>query len=427
MNKGLVTSLTNFTSKIMQILVMIFSVYQASKYNSAQQIGAMLSIMGMVGILTFLDFGIPYNLIDQLSHQKKNSEIAKIISNGLIASISLSTIVSIVLIFAYLIYTQFFQVNLNEDIDLLEINRSIFVYIFIFGFFLIASSIEKIYLSFGLGYKIYLASIVASLISLILIKFTTDSRLGISFLIISTFGAQTLSTLALATADFRKKIIVLEKINICRISSIIKKQIYDGSNYLIITLGNLAAFGIDVYLILYLLGINQATQYVLAQRLFQIIIIPLTSLNLPLWSEFAMAHREKDHLKLRNKLLKIIKISIVLFLISAILIALYGTKIINVWTSGLILVPASFLSLYALRAMSEVISNLALNYLGGIQQTHIKLKFNYFILIVMLPIKIIILHLYGLEFMIFIFSAIYSLLLTYLIIRSNKINQFSKP
>jgi O-antigen/teichoic acid export membrane protein len=161
------------------------------------------------------------------------------------------------------------------------------------------------------------------------------------------------------------------------------------------------------------LGLSETADYNIALRIFQIIIFPLTALNMPLWKKFAEINQLKKYENADKLINKIIYLSCLFFIFTTTFILILGQKITSLWTAGLISVSTLFLFAYSIRVFSECMGNLFINYLGGIHRLDILIKFNRIILLFLFPIKVITLKYFGVEAMLFIFSLLYIICFSY--------------
>jgi O-antigen/teichoic acid export membrane protein len=423
-NKTKITSITNLLSKILQVMLLIYSVHKASFYFSRNEITIWLTTTSLIGVFLFFDFGLSSNLLHSISHTntKNIKKLKGIIATGLFTSFLLALIITIsfLILANFLHHLPTFKKIPQEEI--IQIKNIVYTYIFIFGFHFIYIALEKIYLGIGKGYQAYTLSILSVIFSAPLVFFVTEENMSINYMILSTFGVQTLFGLMLLIPLLNNKLIDSKSIKLIKKDQLVK--VFKGSQkFFLINSGNLLSSGIDIYLIIFLLGLSETANYNISLRLFQIIIFPLTAINIPLWKKFAEINQSNDHEKADHLIKKIIYFSILFFAFITTFILIFGYKVTSIWTSGLISVSTLFLFAYSIRVLSECMSNLFISYLGGINRLDILIKFNCFILLLLFPIKVITLKYLGVQAMLFVFSILYILYFSYLLYRLKRTRQ----
>jgi O-antigen/teichoic acid export membrane protein len=398
----------NFLSKLISMLVMVYVVASTVPYLGAERFGVWMTILGFVGVLSFLDLGAGNSLTNMVANAAKKGE--EELTNTISAGILYMTILAIGVLIMLFIISESISIGTIIKTDLnpikSEVEATVVVFNIIFSINIIANSIQRIVAGMQLSYLTHAVSILSSFLTAICIYFSTKNELEIPYLLLGTFGVQTIVSLLPIAWLYKKNYIKLDNLN-SRIEGKFSPLFKTGGLFLILQIGTMAGWGIDPLLISGILGASAVAEFAIIQRLFQIIAQPMAIYNAPLWSAYSDAHAGQDFKFIKNTLLTSIKITAIYSIVSCIILAFIGNEIILKWTSNSVNVSLYLIVAYGLWTSAQAIGNSFAMFLNGCGLIRPQVMAVALIVGIGLPVKVYILKNEGLTAMIFAFTFIY--------------------
>lgn len=145
-----------------------------------------------------------------------------------------------------------------------------------------------------------------------------------------------------------------------------------GMRFFIIQLAVLVIFMSDKILITQLLGPQYVTSYEVIFKLFSVFTVLHAMVLAPLWPAYSDAHAKGDMSWIRNQLKKQIKLGMLIFVL-AILLALIGPLIVELWIGKNGTAPHSLYMLFALFVVVSVWNNIFAYFVNAINELSVQL------------------------------------------------------
>lgn len=382
----------------------IFVVYLISKHLSKEEIGIYLSITSLVGIFFIFDLGIGGSITNRILHAKNKYKkmIPLLIASSMIQA---SLITSF--IFFLLTKLNFLDLfNFSSQLIKTETILSVKTFVLIFGFILIASNLERIFLATSKATYFYGFSSAIQFVSTFFIFIFLKDEINIAKILLISIGLPYF-LISLSSLHF----FIGSNLSLSSITQEIKKEFKALSQhslkFFLISLAILLSFGLDVYLIGYAKGFSYASEYSIIQRLFQILVIPMMIINGPLISIYNKLYLKNDFTKLK-KLLKTLLIIIgVCSIVTFGIIYEYGNKLSSLWTNEKITFDHALIAAFGLKVIIEVLMYSFINYYNAINLIQKQFIFSVLIILISIPLKLYLINQYSVATMLSVYSLIY--------------------
>lgn len=357
----------NVLSRLAGVVVMLVSIKLTIPYLGAERFGVWMTIAGIVGLLSFMDFGIGNALSNRVSHAAASGNSRRlrwVVSGGLAFLFALGVAISLAL--NLLLKTVPWQEVIRTSVpsDQLEIVQALSVLAVLFGFSVFAGGAQRVFAGLQRAYEAHLVNFACSCVSLMLLLIAAKSQAGIPVLVAITLGVQIFSGFLLIAMLIRRRIFVLS-VAIRSAFSLRHHFMKVGSAYLILQLGWGVAAGVDSVLIMAAKGAGAVAIFSVTQRLFQLVAQPLIVMNAPLWAAYADASARDERQFIRNTFKRSMMLTTVFSLVGGSLILVVGESLVSWWTGGIVTLPLGLVLMLFILTSVEALSNALAVMLNG--------------------------------------------------------------
>ncbi len=390
-----------------------------------------MTVSSIAAFLSFLDFGVGNGIINRIARANIRSdkkELAFVASHGFVILILIGLLVALVSypLIKYLAWEKI--IKLEDPNNIAEISSTLMVFHLVFALSIPLSGIQKIYQGMQMAWQAHLIRGLASVLSLIAVYILAREQAGIPELLIATYGLQTIFPVFLLFALIRKDILslsALKNIDWLSESSVLFRS---GGLFLILQLGGLLVWSVDSVIIAATLGASSVTQFVLLQRLFQFVLVPLGIATSPLWGAYADAHARGDDLFIARTLQKTMIFTIALSFISVVILALLSPKIFEIWIGNSVYVPSILIWSYAGLVFFMAAGNSFSVFLNGVGELKIQVFLVTLFCVIVVPLKYLGVIKFGVEGLIVasMFSYVLIVIFPYTKIYKKRIEDISR-
>lgn len=392
--RTLLTIVANVASKGLAMLLMILSVKLTLPYLGAERFGIWTTIASFAGMLGLLDLGVGNALINHTAQAASSNDekvLRQAICGGLGLMLLLGAIVAIVL--TLLAYTLPWGSIIKTSDPALqqEIPIACAAFAVLFGLSLFTTGLQKVYMGLQSAYFGHMVSAAGSLTATISLIYATRQHAGIAWLLLATFGVQTLATLVLLPILHRQQLFTLRDIK-SAITFEYRGLMQTSSLFFILQIGVMIGWGADQLIIASALGATQVAIFSVTQRLFQFVTQPLGMLNAPLWSAYADAHARGDITFVRQTLKRSLYLTATIAILGGSFLATFSVPIIRAWTDGQISVPFNLIILFAVWTGCESLGSAFSMLLNGCGIIRPQIVTVILLSSIALPLKIFALH-----------------------------------
>ena len=422
-------------SKGLALLVMLLSVSWTLPYLGAERFGAWMTIASFVSMLIFLDLGIGNALTNHVADAHANA--AAIANPGLLSDrISGGLgLVFIVGVFASLLLSALVAVlpwariiKVQDPLVQREIADALFLFAVLFGLSLFSNGVHRVFAGLQRSFEAHVAAAIGSLFSILTLAAAAENHADVATLLLSTLGWQSASSVLLLFLLIKRRQLRLRGIG-AAIQASKAPLLKTGGLFFVLQIGTMVGWGADSVIIASTLGAAQVAIYSVAQRLFQLVSIPLSIANAPLWSAYANANACNDRQFIRTTFITNIVITASAAIFGCFVLLAFGQVIVMWWTKDALAVPIALLVVFAVWTVLETLGNALAMMLNGCSIVREQVVTVVVLTVLALPAKLVFVNLFGVEGMIAVYIILYCavVLIFYgFIFRSNIIAKMSQ-
>lgn len=321
-----------------QAAVSLLGVRWTLHYLGDERFGLWMTVLGIAGFLSFADAGVGNALVTRVAAARAG--IAGVapsvaVTGGIAVLTTIAACVSGVgsIIAALFPWERVLDISNSTQIRQ-EFRTSAVVFVALFGVSFLTTGVRRIYEGLQRGYVSHLATCISSCLSLACLYAAARNRLGITPLLLATFGVTTLVPLMLLLPPLwaRRYFQPLRLLADARHE--LRCLLHVGSQYSVVQIGSLLMYGGEPLLVSAIQGPPTLAGLAVAQRLFQIAITPARLLIAPYWGAYADAHARGDRDFLRNTLARQMMFSGFATGLLAAVMATASSWLIPFWTRG---------------------------------------------------------------------------------------------
>ena len=399
----------NVFSKGIAMLVMLLSVSLTLPYLGAERFGVWMTIASFVGMLIFMDMGIGNALTNRVAHVASTADsgiLTSTISGGL-------GLVFIVGVLASLILTLLASVLPWEKLIKVldprlhdEIKSALYLFAALFGLNLFGHGVQRVFAGLQRSFEAHLVSAIGSLLSMLTLYWVAANHADVATLLLATLGWQTASSFALLYLLLKRGQVQLRGIG-SAIQSNQARLLRTGGLFFILQMGTMVGWGADSLIIANALGATHVAAYSVAQRLFQLVSVPLSMANAPLWSAYANASACGDRRFIRATLKKSLISTALAATVGCAILLIASPVLIESWTKKTMTVPMSLIAVFAIWTICESLGNALAMMLNGCGVVREQVITVVTLTVIALPSKFVLIHWYGMEAMIGGYTLLY--------------------
>lgn len=419
-------------SKSLALLVMLLSVSWTLPYLGAERFGVWMTIASFASMLIFLDLGIGNALTNHVAEAAATANpgtLTQRISGGLGLMFSVAVLASLLLSVLVAVLPWARIIKVQDALIYSEIKDALFLFAILFGLSLFSNSVHRVFAGLQRSFEAHMASAVGSLLSIVTLSWAVTGQAGVTTLLLATLGWQCASSLILLCLLVKRRQLRLRGIGTAtRVGK--APLLKTGGLFFVLQIGTMVGWGADSLIISSTLGAAQVAVYSVAQRLFQLVSVPLSMVNAPLWAAYANANARDDRQFIRATLKKTALLTAAVALTGSVLLLAVSEVVIGRWTKNTIEVPLSLLAIFAMWTVCESLGNALAMMLNGCGIVREQVVTVVVLTVLALPAKLIFVNLFGIQGMIAIYIFLYcvAVLIFYgFVFRSNIMTKMSGP
>ena len=364
-------ALANLVSAAVSLASLFLVIKFALPNLGPERFGIWMTISSLTVMLSFLDFGVGNGLVNQIAKASAQAHPDQRLKEITFRGLGLLAVIGCLTWILLSGIATFVQINklIKVDSELLaaESRSAINIFIFIFSIGIPISGIQKILYGLQKSWAIHLVRVCCSLISILLVMHATQSRTSIPNLLILTYGIQTVAPLLL--------IWMLKTGSSASLTSTIKSQYKfysdiklmasSGLIYFILQFTAVFAWGSDAFVISSQLDATAVGGFVIAQRLFQLISLPLSIANSSAWPAYAHALSKNDLKFIQSTLKRSLATTLLIATGISIFVFVVSGPVLNLWIQNRVEVSTTLLACFMVWSIIEATGNCVAMYLNG--------------------------------------------------------------
>lgn len=321
----------NAVSAGLAFITLIVTVPLTLPYLGQERFGVWMTIASLAGMLTFLDLGVGNGLVSHIARKNASGNAEEFRSSVTRAMLLLSFIgvlVGVTLAALNSLYPlhSIFRLETASATD--EARVCVWVFILIFSCGIPASGLYRVFNGLQKTWVVHVMRSAGSVLSIVLVILLSKIEASPQYLLIATYGVQTFFPLLLLRYFVSHNWFTLSPhANWTEAKTEYKHLLNVGGLFFILQIGTMLAWGSDAVIVSALVGVAAVSQFAIAQRLYQIVSIPTSILNAPLWAAYADANAKGDSQFIARTLKR----------------AIFGTLFLSSFLSGLVYIFSGFL------------------------------------------------------------------------------------
>lgn len=410
---ALLGSSVNFVSTFLSFLVFFITVPLTLSYLGEERFGIWMTVASISSMLSFMDFGVGNGLVSQVAKSRVDKDAVRLqntISRGALLLCLIGLAVGLLLTLANTLKPLADVLIIESDQAREDARSLVKTFIVLFALSIPLNGLFKILMGLQMSWLVHLVKCIGSLLSIALVFWLADRKADPEYLLMATYGIQVLIALGVLPYYFRHSLLKTSAIsNWTDAKGEYRNLVSFGGLFLILQLGVMAGWGADALFISTLSGAGAVAQFAIAQKLFQLVSIPVNIVNAPLWGAYADAHAQGDSAFIR----KTLKVSLSgTLLVSAVLsigVYLASDLLIELWIKEQIEVSGTLLLGFAIWRVLESVGNSFSMALNGLHIVKLQVYSVIMLVAMVVPLKLYFTPLYGADAVVWSTIVAYSL------------------
>jgi O-antigen/teichoic acid export membrane protein len=386
------TVFTGLVARASSMLMTIVSVPLTLNYLGAERFGLWMTVTSVVAMLTFADFGIGNGLVTvvaEASGRDDQAAIRRYVSSAFaILSFIAAGLVLVFLLVAYPMVDWTRVFNVHSPGAQAEAGPAIAALIVCVGGSISTLIVPRVQLALQHGFINNLFVTIGLFASLAAIWLVSVKHGSVALLIFAMSGTP-------VVVGAINGIIFFQRNKQYRPSwplvsgAAVKRILNTGVLFVVLQLGLAISFASDKLIIARLLGAEAVASYSVYERVFGVGVNLMLVMLLPIWPAYAEAWARKDKAWVRQALSRSLAIAFGASASFAVLITIYGSSIVSLWTRKN--VPVEPIVLYCLGiwcVLQSVVSALSM-LLNGLNMIRVQVMASIATACVAIPLKFI--------------------------------------
>ena len=318
-------------------------------YLGQERFGVWVTITSLTAMLALLDFGMGNALINRVANASADPDktvLVRTASGGLVVLAILGLLVGAALIGLAAVLPWDAIVKLRDVANLAETRQAAIIFAALFGCNIAATAVRSIFIGLQRAYEAHIAMALGYIAAMVAVWLGARAEADVPTLLLLTFGVQLLSAAGLVVLAAHRKLLAWPGARAIRTEA--SGLVRVGSLFLILQIGTMIGWGGDSLMIAHVLGAGDVTEFNIAQRLFQLVALPLALMSAPLWSAYADAMMRNEHDFLRRTLRASLQMVLVAGSAGVLVIMVIAQPIIAWWTKGAVAVPQGLIVVFAI-------------------------------------------------------------------------------
>jgi O-antigen/teichoic acid export membrane protein len=386
-----------------------FTVRWTLPYLGKDRFGMWMTLASLAGMMSIADLGIGNALVSRVAATRADGRqaCADAITGGLglLAGLAVGFAVLIGVSAWYIPWHHVFSLP-PDSAAVAEFRQGAVLFGPIFGVFLLAGGVRKVYEGLQQGFVVHLVSAGASLCAVAALWDASSRQLGIPWLFGATFGITNAFLLVLLVPLVSRGLLQRARM-LAAIRFEHRNLLSVGGMYLVLQFGSLAMTGSEAFLISIMNGPAVVASFAVVQRLFQYVATPARLINAPMWGAYADAHARHDTAYIRHSLMRLLAATggVTLLLVGGAVVM--APWLIPAWTQGAEEADMGLVSVYGIWTLLDCAFLPLVVYMNGIGLVRPQAACTVFSLFTYYPAKIVALAYAGVTAMMWVTVAFY--------------------
>ena len=407
------------------LLALIITVPLTLSYLGEERFGVWMTVASLAAMLTFLDLGVGNGFVSHIAKTKAQGNFEEFrctVTRGLILLLLIGIVVGALLggINTLLPLETIISVETAQAKE--EARILSWVFIVLFSLSIPLNGIYRVYQGLQKSWVVHVLKSAGSILSIIAVVFLSKIEAEPHYLLMATYGIHTLMPIILLIHSAKQRWLTYDFHDDWKNAKLEYQYLLNvGGLFFVLQIGTMIGWGADTLIVSSLAGAAAVAQFVVAQRMYQVVILPMSIINAPLWGAYADAKAHDDKFFILNTLKKSLLNTVAVSSLLSISMFLLSGIILELWIGETIHVQKSLLFGFAVWTVMQSVGNSFAMYLNGMHIIKPQVISVILFCILALPLKIHFVPEYGAEAVIWSTVSTYfiSVMLFYMVIFKN--------
>ena len=375
--KAIFSGLVGAFSKLFSVVATLITIPLTLHYLGDERFGLWMAMSSFIAMLSFVDLGIGNGLLSAVSSASGKDNyhaLRKYISS---ASVVLCLIAALILLTFGLFYHQIAWsslFHLTTPLAIEEAGPAAIVIVILFALNIPIGIVQRVQMGMQMSFISNAWQIISSIFTVVAVLLVVHLEAGLPFLVLAQAGAPVaigvLNGAIFFGGRFKNLAPKLADANIRSGLSIIKV----GFLFLILQIVAALMYSSDSFIIARVLGAEEVPIFTVADKIFSLVTIVISTSLTPLWPAYSEAIARGDADWSIQIFKKSILYSIVISSILALFLILFSQKIINYWLGQSMVIPLGLIVGMGIWKVVESIGNAFAMFLNGASIIGIQVK-----------------------------------------------------
>jgi O-antigen/teichoic acid export membrane protein len=385
-------SIANIASSGMAFLALIITVPLTLPYLGDERFGVWMTVSSFAVMLTFLDLGVGNGLVSYIAKTGASGnmeEFRRAVTRGLLLLTLVGGGAGVVLAILNTLWPlqDVIAVDLAEARE--DARKAAWMFIFLFSLGIPFSGVYRVYNGLQKSWVVNTYRSLASIVSIVCVVILARFEAPPHLLLLATYGVQVLTPLILLCHIFRKNWISTDPHGDREQAGAAYRELLStGGFFLVLQVGTMVGWGADSFIISSLAGAAAVTQFAIAQRLYQLVSLPLSIINGPLWAAYADAKAHSDSAFITRTLQRSLLGTLCLSSVLSLVIFLASGLLLEMWIGGEVAVSPSLLLAFSVWKIMEATGTAFSMFLNGMHMIKLQVVSVLLFCLLALPLKL---------------------------------------
>ena len=384
-------------SRVVSFLVILVTLRIAFPYLRSERFGVLSTITSLAFFLAFADLGIANSLVSPVARLQafgNKQGLRELVGSAFVLLCALGAVVFALVGIAASIMPLEWLFKGASGAVLAEARVSLVVFGLLFALSLPLGALQRTFVGLQEGYVPQLLGLPFSVTGLAILIALPALGAGIPLFLIVSYGAQAVSGAPLVFILIRRGLLALPH-SARAFGQHARALLSSGGWFVILQMAALIGWFSDTIFISAILGPSATAPYVVVQRMFMFLSVPIAILSAPLWSAYSSAAAKGDWGFVRDTLRRSLTLNLSIALGGGVLLCLISDTVARVLTAGNLVPSRAFVASYATWAVIDAWNAAMASYLNGLHILRLQVVSNLGFVIAATILKLVLLQHIG--------------------------------
>lgn len=332
--RAFLSALASITAKVISMATILITIPLTMNYLGIERYGMWMTVSSIIALMGSADLGIGNGLLNIISNaygRNDKEDVIHSVSSAFFMLVTLTILIGIVFVIIYRYIPWAVVFNVSSPRAIIEAGPTIAVFIGCFLVNMPLGVIERIQSGYQEGYCSSLWNAFGSLLGLLFVIISIHFHAGLPWLVLAMSGSPVVAQLLNGTLLLIKRSYLIPTFNKAgydTASRIIRAGLWFFGLQIALTVANAS----DNIIATQLISPEAVALYSVPAKMFSLITIMLSMLILPLWPAYSESIARGDTNWVKKTLHKMLRLTLVITVVSAFFLTIFGVQIIHVWT-----------------------------------------------------------------------------------------------